>query len=177
MFFFTIERCQECFLTNAKLNIVLSHLLHSLVKEPYVDWFVVCIGVLFILPSCPLASCHKCVLCERVWALRDLTCVQTLQDCTGKGPSAVQTVLHLGKPKSPLGENSSLTIQEGTDPDARNPDIFKLRKGKSLSDRIHTCEAICITPSACVVVRSPDLPCLNDRSVSLTWNLMTLLNH
>lgn len=29
--------CQECFLTNAKLNIVLPHLLHSLVKGPYVD--------------------------------------------------------------------------------------------------------------------------------------------
>lgn len=111
---------------------------HSLVKEPYVDWFVVCTSALFIPKSCWLASCHKLVLSKCVWTLQDLMCLWTLQDCTGKGQSAVQTVLHLNKPKSPLSENSSLTIQEGTDPDARNPDFIKLRKGKSLSDRIHT---------------------------------------
>lgn len=111
---------------------------HSLVKEPYVDRSVVYTSALLILTSGRLASCHKLVLSRCVWTLQDLMCVWPLQDCTGKGQSAVQTVLHLNKPKSPLSENSSLTIQEGTDTDPRNPDIIKLRKGKWWNGRIHT---------------------------------------
>lgn len=66
-----------------------------------------------------------------------------LQDC--KEHSVLQTDQQLSKPKSPLSENSSTLIQKGTEPDAENPEILKLQKGKLLNDLIQTCHGICIT--------------------------------
>ncbi|XP_019956634.1 lysine methyltransferase 5Ab [Paralichthys olivaceus] len=50
------------------------------------------------------------------------------KDSVGKVQSIFQSLRSPTKPRSPLGDNSSMLIQEGNDSDAANPDVSKLKK-------------------------------------------------